>query len=88
MSPGRTDAPHATVTLGSLVLLEDDAGATRTVFVGPAAGGLIVKTPGGDVTVVTPDAPLGRALLTTGLDDEITVDAGGRRVTWYITDLA
>jgi len=64
------------VRLGALVELEDEDGGQRSLFLGPAAGGLKLVRDGREILVVTPDAPLGRALLGCRIGDE--VELGGR----------
>ena len=51
------------IRLSALVLLEDDAGRRRQVFLGPAAGGLKLEHLGQEIMLITPDSPLGRQLL-------------------------
>jgi transcription elongation GreA/GreB family factor len=65
------DAP---VALGALVTLEAvQGGAQSRYFVVPAAGGLKLASAGVAITTVTPDAPLGRALLGAYEGDEVSV---------------
>lgn len=58
------------------------------MFVGPDAGGLKVKNGGAECTVITPESPLGRALLGRVCDDEIQVDQGGSIRTYTVIALA
>ncbi|HKI51832.1 MAG TPA: transcription elongation factor GreAB [Geothermobacteraceae bacterium] len=69
------DAP---VRLTALVTLEADDGEERLVFLGPAAGGLMLKVSGVEVVVITPHAPLGQKLLGRNLDDEISINRSKR----------
>jgi transcription elongation GreA/GreB family factor len=60
-------AGHYRVQLGSLVTLT--AGArTDHLLLGPSNGGLSITHEGAEITVITPNSPIGRALLgqTTG----------------------
>ncbi len=66
----------AVAALGALVELSADGGDTTTVFVAPYGGGSKLAT--GDVQVVTPQSPLGRALLGKLEGDECEVILGGR----------
>ena len=45
------------VYLTALVVLESDGGNHRTLFLGPAAGGLKVDFNNNEVVVITPDSP-------------------------------
>ncbi|NOY94023.1 MAG: transcription elongation factor GreAB [Deltaproteobacteria bacterium] len=65
------------IGLGALVTLEDDAGQRRVLLV-PVGGGLSVETPQGPVQLLSPAAPLGRALVEAMEGDEVEVRAGGR----------
>ena len=51
------------IRLTAVVQLEDQDGALRLVFLGPAAGGLLLTLAGGDLMIITPESPLGRELL-------------------------
>lgn len=64
------------VRLAALVSLEDDDGCVKRIFLGPAAGGLQVVQDGVEVTVITPESPLGKALLGKQVDDEVRLATG------------
>lgn len=59
------------IVAGALVALEDDEGETLWVAVAPAGGGLKVSIDGVRVTVATPKAPLGQALMGKAVGDEV-----------------
>lgn len=63
------------IRLTALVILEADDGGEKRVFLGPDAGGLKIETPDGECLVITPDSPLGQALLGSRCGDE--VETGG-----------
>lgn len=63
------------VGLGALVGLASDAGESW-VFLVPREGGRRVVVDGHAISVLTPDAPLGAALLGCGEGDEAEVDRG------------
>ncbi len=65
----------AAVALTALVEVEEGA-RPRTLWIAPHGGGLTLS---GDVTVVTPSSPLGRALLGRHVDD--TIELGPRKLT-------
>lgn len=58
------------VALGALVSVVQAGGSSR-YFLGPGGGGQTVALDGGDVLVVTPQSPLGRALLGRRAGDTI-----------------
>lgn len=68
------------VGLGAVVTVDDD-GATTRYYLAPWGGGVVL----GDVHVVTPQAPIGRALLGREVDDEVEVQRPGGARTLVIT---
>jgi len=64
------------VFLTALVQIESATGNRRSLFLGPAAGGLNIQFNQQTVVVITPDSPLGRDLIgkETGDVIEIMVD--------------
>lgn len=73
-------ADGAPISLGALVEI-DEADHSRTFLVAPAGGGMVLP---GDITVLTPTSPIGRALLGRGVDDECEVGAGAHARTLTI----
>ncbi len=73
----RDYGPDDAIGLGALVALEDDAGERRVLLL-PVGGGLSVETPEGGVQLLSPAAPLGRALVEAMQGDEVEVRAAGR----------
>ena len=64
------------IRLTALVTLEAEDGRCTRVFVGPDAGGLKVGEGKEECIVITPESPLGRALLGRVCDDEVEVEQG------------
>jgi len=75
-----SDATPIGVT--ALVTLEEASGRRRTLFVGPAAGGMRVELDGTEVVVVTPDAPLALAIEGLSTDDEFDFNGRAYTITW------
>jgi transcription elongation GreA/GreB family factor len=67
--------PARGIQIGSLVTLEDEAGAQRQVFLGPEAAGLKIGEADALVTVITPRSPLGQQLIGKKVDDEVSLGA-------------
>jgi len=67
------------IRLTALVQLEDKKGHRRTVFIGPAAGGLRLESDGGEVMVITPASPLGQGLIGRQCGDVIELESGAIR---------
>jgi hypothetical protein len=73
------------IRLTALVGLEDEAGASRLVFLGPAAGGLCLTFEEQEVMVITPASPLGRGLLGRRSGDLVTIKTDSVREYEIIT---
>jgi transcription elongation GreA/GreB family factor len=82
--PGMTIARPARVAIGAVVTVEEDE-ATRRFFIAMHGGGIVLP---GEVTVITPTSPIGRALLGRAVDDECEAIAGGKRRTLVIVQIA
>lgn len=61
LSP-RAWAPNAAIALGALVSL-DDGERIRWYLLAPAGAGVVLERPGTTIRVVTPQSPIGRALV-------------------------
>lgn len=73
------------ITIGALVSIKDASGAERSLFLGPAAGGLKFSFCQKDVMLITPSAPLGKALLGHFVDDEIEMNIEGQQIGYVVT---
>jgi transcription elongation GreA/GreB family factor len=69
--------PGAAIAAGAVVELEDQRGRRSWYVIGPRAGGLEVDLAGQTVLVVTPQSPLGRALLGKRTGDPVTTPGRG-----------
>jgi len=76
-----------TIRLASLVTLEDADGTTKTLFIGPAEGGLKIGLDGREITVITPASPLGRELLGRSVGDAVEVETGTGRTEYEIAEV-
>jgi transcription elongation GreA/GreB family factor len=83
----RTFAGDAAVRLTALVTLEAEDGSTRTVLLGPEAGGLKIEEDGEEIIVITPGSPLGRALLGKCAGDRVELPAGSAERAYEIVDV-
>ncbi len=70
-------SPAQGIQVGALVRLEADNGNEQWLFLAPQAAGLKLVHDGRPVTVITPRAPLGAALLGKQVDDEVQITVGG-----------
>jgi transcription elongation GreA/GreB family factor len=68
--------PQERVDVGAVVTVRE-RGRASTLFIAPAGGGLRVKVGGVDVSVVTPESPLGDALVGMETGDTAEIEAEG-----------
>ncbi|HEY5952110.1 MAG TPA: hypothetical protein VIV40_41720 [Kofleriaceae bacterium] len=76
--------PTSKVAVGAFVIVEEDD-RERALFMAAHGGGLVI---GGDVTVITPTSPMGRALHGKLADDECELIAGGAQRTLVIVEVS
>ena len=81
--------PGGPISLGAVVEVEDEAQG-RTFFLAPVGAGIELAGPGGDgfLSVVTPQSPVGRAVLGRRVGDTIEVLIQGEPREWTITFVA
>jgi transcription elongation GreA/GreB family factor len=72
------------ISVGTAVVMLDETGREQTLFIGPGAGGLKLAHQGKDYLVITPAAPLGKALLGCYSHDEINSGPGTNAKTFEI----
>lgn len=84
----RAFASGDAVALSALVDLVDGKGARQTVFLAPAGGGTRLQTVAGEVQVVTPQSPIGRALVGVHEGDVVEVARAGATVELEVDELA
>ncbi len=75
------------VYLTALVVIESNQGCRRSLFLGPAAGGLKVIVDQEEVVLITPDSPLGRDLLGKEVGDIIGVLVAGLLIEYELITL-
>jgi len=69
INPASLKLTPSTVTISSLVKLEDQDGVVRWVWLGSDAGGVKFEFEGNEITIITPHSPLGTALMGRAVDD-------------------
>lgn len=78
-------------TTGALVQLEQDIKKNHYFLIAPSAGGYRCEICEDNqiyaITIVTPQAPMGAALMGKELDDEITVAVGRNILSDFITSM-
>jgi transcription elongation GreA/GreB family factor len=75
------------IRLTALVTLEDDDGNRRQLFLGPEAGGLKLADGAVEVVVITPQSPLGRALIGRVTGDQVETGAAGATKSLTIVEV-
>jgi transcription elongation GreA/GreB family factor len=75
------------VYLTALVVLESEDKVKKTLFLGPAAGGLKVLVDQNVVVVITPDSPLGRDLLGKQIGDSVETMVDGELIEYELVAL-
>ncbi|WP_223270363.1 hypothetical protein [Colwellia sp. C1TZA3] len=77
------------INIGSVVQLEKDIAQQQWFFLAPVAGGYRCKLAMQDSTinivVITPEAPLGAAMMGKVLDDEINIKIAQKHIADFIT---
>jgi len=72
------------IRLTALVTLEGGEGEERRLFLGSHAGGMKIADGDGEVVVITPGSPLGRALLGLRTGDEVRAGDGAAAMPFTI----
>ncbi|KGJ87981.1 membrane protein [Colwellia psychrerythraea] len=75
------------ITLGALVQLSADEKANHWFFIGPAAGGFRYQLDQKSITVITPQSPMGIALIGKQQDDDIEIMLGANKLEDYVSSL-
>lgn len=76
------------IRMGSVVEVEDEEhGVGRTFFLAPAGAGMELTGPGGDgiLSVVTPNSPIGKAVIGQEVGDSVDVVIERKTRSWEIT---
>jgi transcription elongation GreA/GreB family factor len=75
---------NSTVALTTLVQLSKDKAAQHWFFIGPYAGGFRANIAGHQITVISPQSPMGMAMLGKQQDDDIEIKLGNEKLQDYI----
>ena len=75
------------VVLGACVKVVDSGEQESWYFVAPVAGGLQFNIEGRTITVITPQSPIGNALIGKVCDDDFELRLGAKIKTGYIEQL-
>lgn len=75
------------IDLTAVVVLEGRGGSS-TYFIGPGAGGTEIVIGEVEVTVITPQSPLGRQILGRRTGDRLQLELGGSRSEFRVVSIA
>jgi len=73
--------------LSSLFILEDDEGNTQQLWLATEAGGLKVHCDHSMVTVITPQSPLGAAMMGKYVGDNVELSMAGTSRCYEVIDI-
>lgn len=77
------------INIGSVVQLEKDIDKQQWFFLAPAAGGyrckLAMQSNTINIVVITPQSPIGAAMMGKVLDDEISIQIADKNIADFIT---
>ncbi len=73
--------------LVSLINLEDEQGQNQTLLLAGDAGGLKVKYDDNIITVITPQAPLGKSLMGKAVGDAVELKITGKTRCFEVVDV-
>jgi transcription elongation GreA/GreB family factor len=76
--------PDHGIQLSACIRVADSQGKQRAFFLGPAAAGLKIQTQTDEIMVITPKAPLGRAMVGKAEGDEIEINVDGSKQLFKI----
>ena len=82
----REFAPGEPIDLTALVEL-DLGGVHSTFFIGPRNGGLEMEVEGNEVTVITPQSPLGEQLIGKRAGQRWSAKVGGSNVKYHVVSV-
>ena len=79
-------AENTPIRLTALVRLEDESGKQRTLFLGPAAGGMRLNYGSDEVVIISPDSPIGEQLIGLRVGDDFVLE-GAMALEYEIIDV-
>jgi transcription elongation GreA/GreB family factor len=85
MSIGSPD--NAAIHIGHTVTIYDANDKLQRLFIGPSAGGIRLFIDNLEILTITPQTPMGKALMGKAVDDEITLAVGANSKYFVVTDI-
>lgn len=78
---------NASINIGHTVTINDANENVQRLFIGPSAGGIRLLIDGLEILTITPQTPMGKALMGKAVDDEITLAVGANSKYFVVTDI-
>ncbi len=75
------------INQGALVTLLNQDGVESQFFIGPSAGGVKIIHKNIILSLITPFAPLGKAMIGLQIGDEFELDLAGKKQSYEIIDV-
>ena len=76
------------IGVGALIKLEDEEGEEKNFFLIPNHGGIKIQNKGIEIQTLTPEAPIGKALIQKNEGDMIEVTIKGNLKSYQITEVS
>ncbi|MGK5093448.1 transcription elongation factor GreAB [Deltaproteobacteria bacterium TL4] len=78
---------HSPIYLSALVSLVDEDDCKKILFIGPTAGGINIEHEGQEITVISPNSPLGKCLMGNTAQNTIELGVAQTVKEYEITDV-
>ena len=78
---------NASIHIGHTVTIHDANDKLQRLFIGPSAGGIRLFIDNLEILTITPQTPMGKALMGKAVDDEITLAVGANSKYFVVTDI-
>lgn len=82
--PSPQEQPGKAILGRVITLVDQESERTQRVWLAPVGGGVSLRYAEQTILVLSPDAPLGRALRGRGLEDEFEVHSPSGTRDWFI----
>jgi transcription elongation GreA/GreB family factor len=78
---------NASIHIGHTVTIHDANENVQRLFIGPSAGGIRLYIKGLEILTITPQTPMGKALMGKAVDDEIILAVGASSKYFVVTNI-
>jgi transcription elongation GreA/GreB family factor len=81
------NSDNASIHIGHTVTINDANENVQRLFIGPSAGGIRLLLDDLEILTITPQTPMGKALMGKAVDDEITLAIGASSKYFVVTNI-